>query len=118
MTLTGLMVMMFSKTSNRKSVLVKVCGCFCLLSALLCVVVTVTTTVVHMNRLQTLRECVYQASTKTCTCFAGIMDHRSLDHDGRSPNNHMKDTEIDISSSKLIRNKAKVPYTRWEQYLV
>ena len=50
MTLTGLMVMMFSKTSNRKSVLVKVCGCFCLLSALLCVVVTVTTTVVHMNR--------------------------------------------------------------------
>ena len=61
-------------------------------------------------RLQTLRECVYQASTKTCTCFAGIMDHRSLDHDGRSPNNHTKDTEIDISSSKLIRNKAKVPY--------
>ena len=60
MTLTGLMVMMFSKTSNRKSVLVKVCGCSCLLSALLCVVVTVTTTVVHMNRLQTLRECVYQ----------------------------------------------------------
>ena len=82
MTLTGLMVMMFSKTSNRKSVLVKVCGCFCLLSALLCVVVTVTTTVVHMNRLQTLRECVYQASTKTCTCFAGIMDHRTLDHEG------------------------------------
>ena len=29
---------------------VKFCGCFCLLSALLCVVVTVTTTVVHMNR--------------------------------------------------------------------
>ena len=50
MTLTGLMVMMFSKTNNRKSCLVKCCGCMCLLSALLCVVVTVTTTVVHMNR--------------------------------------------------------------------
>jgi len=33
------------------------------------------------TRLQTLRECVYQASTKTCTCFAGIMDPRSIDHD-------------------------------------
>ena len=44
------MVMMFSKTSHRKSCLVKICGCMCLMSALLCVVVTVTTTVVHMNR--------------------------------------------------------------------
>jgi len=81
MTITGIMVMLFSKTNNRKSCLVKICGCFCLLSSLLCVVVTVTTTVIHMNRLQTLRECVYQASTKTCTCFAGIMDPRSIDHD-------------------------------------
>ena len=52
----------------------KLCGCLCLVSAVLCVVVTVTTTVIHMNRLQTLRECVYQAATKTCTCFAGIID--------------------------------------------
>jgi len=81
MTITGVMVMLFSKTNHRKSCLVKICGCFCLLSSLLCVVVTVTTTVIHMNRLQTLRECVYQASTKTCTCFAGIMDPRSIDHD-------------------------------------
>ena len=36
------------------------------------------------TRLQTLRECVYQASTKTCTCFAGIMDPRSIDHDGNN----------------------------------
>ena len=34
-------------------------------------------------RLQTLRECVYQASTKTCTCFAGMMDHRTMDQDGK-----------------------------------
>merc|ERR1719471_1490294 len=81
MTCTGLLVMLFSKTSNRKSCLVKICGCLCLLSALLCVVVTVTTTVIHMNRLQTLRECVYQTSTKTCTCFAGILDPRSIEHE-------------------------------------
>ena len=53
---------------------IKLSGTCCLLSAVLCVVVTVTTTVIHMNRLQTLRECVYQAATKTCTCFAGIID--------------------------------------------
>ena len=53
----------------------------CLLCSLLCVVVTVTTTVIHMNRLQTLRECVYQSSSRTCTCFAGIMDHRSIDYE-------------------------------------
>jgi len=50
MTITGVMVMLFSKTNHRKSCLVKICGCFCLLSSLLCVVVTVTTTVIHMNR--------------------------------------------------------------------
>ena len=44
------------------------------MSAALCVVVTVSTTVIHMNRLQTLRECLYQGSTQTCTCFAGIID--------------------------------------------
>ena len=42
---------------------IKVCGICCLCSAVLCVVVTVTTTVIHMNRLQTLRECVYQVHT-------------------------------------------------------
>ena len=59
---------------------IKLCGCCCLVSAVLCVIVTVTTTVIHMNRLQTLRECVYQGSTKTCTCFAGILEPTSLSH--------------------------------------
>ena len=39
--------------------------------AVVCVVITVTTTVVHMNRLQTLRECVYNARGRSCTCFTG-----------------------------------------------
>ena len=64
---------------------IKLCGICCLASAVLCVVVTVTTTVIHMNRLQTLRECVYQGSIQTCTCFAGFFDPTMTHHDG---NNH------------------------------
>ena len=52
----------------------KVSGVFCLLSALLCVVVTISTTVVHMNRLQTLRECFYRPGAMTCTCVSAIVD--------------------------------------------
>ena len=66
----------------------KLCGCLCLVSAVLCVVVTVTTTVIHMNRLQTLRECVYQAATRTCTCFAGIID--PITQDGGFPQQSAK----------------------------
>lgn len=72
---------------------VKLCGFCCLVCAVVCVVITVTTTVykhfffplnhdsiihfddihqvVHMNRLQTLRECVYNARGRSCTCFTG-----------------------------------------------
>jgi hypothetical protein len=72
--ITGSLIILFSRRGNRNNYLMKLCGCLCLVSAVLCVVVTVTTTVIHMNRLQTLRECVYQAATRTCTCFAGIID--------------------------------------------
>jgi hypothetical protein len=79
---TGVLVTVFSKSGARHPYLIKLCGVCCLVSAALCVGITVTTTVIHMNRLQTLRECVYQSSTKTCTCFAGILDPRSHDPDG------------------------------------
>ncbi|XP_040564743.1 uncharacterized protein [Lepeophtheirus salmonis] len=79
--LTGVMVLCFGRRGNRNGYLIKICGAFCLLSALVCVVVTVTTTVIHMNRLQTLRECVYQGSSKTCTCFAGILLDPTIHHD-------------------------------------
>ena len=69
---------------------IKLCGICCLASAVLCVVVTVTTTVIHMNRLQTLRECVYQGSIQTCTCFAGFFDPTMTHHDG---NNHNRGGE-------------------------
>ena len=35
----------------------------------------------NCDHFQTLRECVYQSSSRTCTCFAGIMDHRSIDYE-------------------------------------
>lgn len=55
---------------------VKSCGCLCLVCAVLCVVVTVTTTVLHMNRLQTLHECEYipHAASCTCTTYTGIYE--------------------------------------------
>ena len=65
---------------------IKLCGICCLASAVLCVVITVTTTVIHMNRLQTLRECVYQGSIQTCTCFAGFFDPTMTHHDGNNNN--------------------------------
>lgn len=43
--------------------------------AVVCVVITVATTVVHMNRLQTLRKCVYNARSKSCTCFTESASH-------------------------------------------
>jgi len=57
---------------------IKVCGICCLLSAVLCVIVTVTTTVIHMNRLQTLRECVYTQKSQACTCYSGLTQDPSI----------------------------------------
>lgn len=42
----------------------KVCGSVGVVCALVCVLVTVTTTVIHMSRLQNLRECVYTARAR------------------------------------------------------
>lgn len=47
------------------------CG---LASALTCALVTVTTTVSHMGRLQKLRECEYTQKTRTCTCYPALSD--------------------------------------------
>ncbi|XP_037082148.1 uncharacterized protein LOC119102800 [Pollicipes pollicipes] len=68
---TGFLLLCFIKRRNRFSYLIKLSGGCCLLSAVLCVVITVTTAVVHINRLQTLTECVFAKSLRTCTCFAG-----------------------------------------------
>ncbi|CAB3374507.1 Hypothetical predicted protein [Cloeon dipterum] len=78
LTLTGLAVMGFARRKNRYSYLIKVCGVCCLLSAVLCVIVTVTTTVIHMNRLQTLRECVYTQKSQACTCYSGLAQDPSV----------------------------------------
>ncbi|XP_069685895.1 uncharacterized protein [Periplaneta americana] len=66
---TGLIVMCLAGRRNRYGYLIKLCGGCCLACAVLCVIVTITTTVIHMNRLQMLRECVYTRMTQTCTCY-------------------------------------------------
>jgi hypothetical protein len=52
LSVTGLLVLCFVRRGNRIGYLIKLCGICCLASAVLCVVVTVTTTVIHMNRLK------------------------------------------------------------------
>jgi len=49
-------------------------GCY-LVCALLSVVMTVTTTVIHMNRLQTHHECVYTQRIRSCTCISAIVQN-------------------------------------------
>ncbi len=63
-------------------------------------------------RLQTLRECVYQSSTKTCTCFAGILDPRTLDPEGEYPYTHMPDPKSRTVSTKFpLQNLDLCPST-------
>lgn len=60
---------------------IKLSGACGLSSALTCALVTVTTTVIHMSRLQALRECEYTRKTRTCTCYS-IETHAMQDENG------------------------------------
>ncbi|XP_075988531.1 uncharacterized protein LOC142984666 [Anticarsia gemmatalis] len=68
--LTGVCIMSLARRRNRYSYMIKVVGACCLVCALTCVLVTITTTVIHMNKLQTLKFCEYTKLTRTCTCFS------------------------------------------------
>ena len=84
------------------------------MSAALCVVVTVSTTVIHMNRLQTLRECLYQGSTQTCTCFAGIIDPVAMmgHHEGQYHQDNVQYNEIrNHIDSDFLLGKSKSAHT-------
>ncbi|XP_059062612.1 uncharacterized protein LOC131855370 [Achroia grisella] len=75
--LTGVCIMSLARRRNRYSYMVrkiKVVGACCLVCALTCVLVTITTTVIHMNKLQTLKLCEYTKLTRTCTCFSAPAD--------------------------------------------
>ncbi|XP_037938717.1 uncharacterized protein LOC119671913 [Teleopsis dalmanni] len=74
--LTGLCIISLAKRKNRYSYLIKLSGVCGLISALTCALVTVTTTVLHMSRLQALRECEYAQKTRTCTCYSDVIDSR------------------------------------------
>ncbi|XP_022817075.1 uncharacterized protein LOC111349947 isoform X1 [Spodoptera litura] len=85
--LTGVCIMSLARRRNRYSYMVrkiKVVGACCLVCALTCVLVTITTTVIHMNKLQTLKFCEYTKLTRTCTCFSMPPDsqHSSADDEG------------------------------------
>lgn len=61
---------------------IKLSGACGLASALTCALVTVTTTVLHMSRLQSLRECEYTKKTRTCTCYPLESSSLPTDSDG------------------------------------
>ncbi|XP_046610446.1 uncharacterized protein LOC124300406 [Neodiprion virginianus] len=65
----GVFTLLLAIRKLRYGILMKVCGSFGVVCALVCVLVTVTTTVVHMSRLQGLRECVYTPIARSCTCY-------------------------------------------------
>ncbi|KAK2580397.1 hypothetical protein KPH14_006149 [Odynerus spinipes] len=67
--LMGLFTMLLARRKHRYGLLMKVCGSVGVVCALVCVLVTVTTTVIHMSRLQGLRECVYTVRARSCTCY-------------------------------------------------
>ncbi|XP_066594793.1 uncharacterized protein [Prorops nasuta] len=67
--LMGLFTMLLARRKHRYGILMKVCGSVGVVCALVCVLVTVTTTVIHMSRLQGLRECVYTKIARSCTCY-------------------------------------------------
>ncbi|RZF42106.1 hypothetical protein LSTR_LSTR006699 [Laodelphax striatellus] len=68
--ITGFTVMCLARKQSRFVSLMKICRILSVLSPAACVFITVTTTVIHMNRLQRLRECVYTLKTQTCTCYS------------------------------------------------
>ncbi|XP_039747810.1 uncharacterized protein LOC120624987 isoform X3 [Pararge aegeria] len=85
--LTGVCIMSLARRRNRYSYMVrkiKVVGACCLVCALTCVLVTITTTVIHMNKLQTLKFCDYTKLTRTCTCYSMPTEsqHSGSDDDG------------------------------------
>ncbi|XP_038118767.1 uncharacterized protein LOC6036260 isoform X2 [Culex quinquefasciatus] len=74
---TGICIMSLARRRNRYSYLIKLSGACGLASALTCALVTVTTTVLHMSRLQVLRECEYTQKTRTCTCYSVTADKQA-----------------------------------------
>ncbi|XP_070489808.1 transcription factor mef2A isoform X2 [Chironomus tepperi] len=77
--LTGLCIISLARRRNRYSYLIKLSGACSLASALTCALVTVTTTVIHMSRLQALKECQYTQKTRTCTCSSTLSESDDLD---------------------------------------
>lgn len=72
--ITGIAVMCLARKQNRFIFLMKICRICCIVTPVACMYITITTTVVHMNRLQGLRQCIFTLKTCTCTCYTIPLD--------------------------------------------
>ncbi|XP_044009497.1 uncharacterized protein LOC122853227 isoform X2 [Aphidius gifuensis] len=75
----GLFTILLARRKLRYGILMKICGSVGVVCALICVLVTVTTTVIHMSKLQSLRECVYTARARSCTCYGALQGRGNSD---------------------------------------
>lgn len=67
-------MMAFMHKQSRRFYLLKcVCGLF-LLSALLLIIVAVTTSIIHLPRLHSHTECAYTGRLRACTCVQKPID--------------------------------------------
>ncbi|ODN01762.1 hypothetical protein Ocin01_04911 [Orchesella cincta] len=70
LSICGVSTIAFSCKRNRNIILLRITACWSLCSAALSSVITITTSLIHMNRLQTLKECVYTKNPPSCTCYS------------------------------------------------
>lgn len=59
---------------------------------------TVTTTVIHMSRLQALRECEYTRKTRTCTCYS--IETHAMQDDGNGNIGSNDESKYSINITK------------------
>lgn len=88
----------------------KLSGACGLASALTCALVTVTTTVLHMSRLQALRECEYTKKTRTCTCYP--MENNPQQEDNGTGGGG-SNSGFDESKFFLFSNQISLSFSFW-----
>lgn len=71
----------------------RITACWSLCSAALSSVITITTSLIHMNRLQTLKECVYSRDPPSCSCYSHVHVFSPLGGGGGSGSDHLGDED-------------------------
>lgn len=52
---------------------IKLTGILGFITALICILVTITTAIIHIQRLQSLKECEFTPKDSICTCYSQIL---------------------------------------------